>query len=110
VKFLFDENLSHRLVERLTDLYPDCVHVRDVGLERAPDEAVWSYARANAFTIVTQDADFGEMSVLLDTPPKVIWLRRGNCSTDEIEVILRAQYEAVMAFHNDAQQAVLALF
>jgi len=110
VKLLFDENLSPRLVERLTDLYPDCLHVREVGLERAPDEAVWNYARENAFTIVTNDADFGEMSVLLDSPPKVIWLRRGNSSTGEIETILRAQYEAVVTFHNDSQEAVLALF
>jgi len=95
---------------RLADLYPDCVHVRDVGLERAPDEAVWSYARENAFTIVTQDADFGEMSVLLSSPPKVIWLRRGNCSTTEMETILRARYNAVAAFHDDPTEAVLALF
>lgn len=110
MKLLIDENLSPRLVERLTDLYPDSVHVREVGLERAPDEAVWNYARANAFTIVTQDADFGEMSVLLDSPPKVIWLRRGNCSSIEIETILRARYDAVVAFHNAPQEAVLALF
>lgn len=109
MKLLFDENLSPRLVERLTDLYPDCAHVREAGLERAPDEAVWSYAQENAFTIVTQDADFGEMSILLDSPPKVIWLRRGNCSTSEIETILRAQYQAVVAFHNDPKEAVLVL-
>jgi predicted nuclease of predicted toxin-antitoxin system len=45
------------MVVRLADLYPDCVHVREVGLERAPDEAVWNYARENGFTIVTNDAD-----------------------------------------------------
>ena len=110
MKILFDENLSPRLVNRVADLYPDCAHVREVGLERAPDEAVWSYARANGFSIVTQDADFGEMSVLLDSPPKVIWLRRGNCSTGEIETILRRRYEAVVAFHNDPTEAVLSLF
>jgi len=110
VKLLLDENLSPRLVERLADLYPDCVHVREVGLERAPDHTVWSYARENACTIVTQDADFGEMSVLLSSPPKVIWLRRGNCSTAEMETILRARYDAVTAFHDDPAQAVLALF
>ena len=110
MKLLFDENLSPRLVERLNDLYPDCVHVREVGLERAPDEAVWNCARENALTIVTQDADFGERSVLLDSPPKVIWLRRGNCSSSEMETILRAQYQAVVAFNNNPQEAVLALF
>ena len=110
MKLLFDENLSPRLVERLADLYPDCVHVREVELQRAPDEAVWSYARENAFAIVTKDADFGEMSVLLDSPPKVIWIRRGNCSTSEIETILRGRYESVVAFHNDPKESVLALF
>ena len=110
MKLLFDQNLSPQLVERLADLYPDCVHVREVGLESAPDGAVWSYARENAFTIVTQDADFGEMSVVLRSPPKVIWLRLGNCSSGQIETILRRRYEAVVAFHNDPKEAVLALF
>ena len=110
MKLLFDENLSPRLAERLADLYPDCLHVKEVGLERAPDEAVWGYARENALSIVTKDADFGEMSVLLHSPSKVIWLRRGNCSSAEIATILRAQYQAVVAFHNDPKEAVLALF
>ena len=110
MKLLLDHNLSPSLVERLADLYPDCAHVSRISLERAPDEVVWNYARENAFTIVTKDADFGEMSVLLTSPPKVIWLRRGNCSSTEIEVILRAQYQAVVAFHNDPKEAVLALF
>ena len=110
MKLLFDENLSPRLIEHLADLYPNCMHVREAGLERAPDAAVWSFAREKAFSIVTKDADFGEMSVLLEFPPKVIWLRRGNCSSSEIEMILRTQYDAVVAFHNDPKQAVLALF
>ena len=92
MKLLFDENLSPRLADSLADLYADCIHVKKVGLEWAPDEAVWSYARENAFTVVTKDADFGEMSVLLDSPPKVIWIRRGNCLTSEIETILRGRY------------------
>jgi len=37
VKLLFDENLSHRLVAVLGDVYPGSVHVRQVGLEQASD-------------------------------------------------------------------------
>ncbi|MBI3894527.1 MAG: DUF5615 family PIN-like protein [Acidobacteria bacterium] len=110
MKLLFDQNLPPSLVERLADLYPDCAHVSRIGLERAQDEVVWNYARENAFTIVTKDADFGEMSILLHPPPKVIWLRRGNCSSDEIAEMLRTQCEAVVAFQNDPEEAVLALF
>ena len=36
---------------------------------------------ANGFAIVSQDADFAEMAVLLRPSPKVIWLRIGNQST-----------------------------
>ena len=110
MKLLFDHNLSPQLVERLADLYPGCVHVSRVGLEKAPDTDVWSYASENALTIVTKDADFGEMSVLQHSPPKVIWLRRGNCSSSEIETILRERHEAVVAFHKDPKETVLALF
>ena len=41
MKLLFDQNLSHRLVPALADLFPGSSHVRDHGLERADDPVVW---------------------------------------------------------------------
>lgn len=35
MKLLFDENLSHKLVRTLEDLFPDSEHVRDLGLKAA---------------------------------------------------------------------------
>ena len=35
MRLLFDSNLSHRLKEILGEVYPDSVHVREVGLESA---------------------------------------------------------------------------
>ena len=110
MKLLFDENLSPRLVARLADLYPDSVHVKDVGLERASDGVVWSYAQENALTIVTKDADFGEMTVLFHSPAKVIWIRGGNCSTSQIEALLRFYYEGIAIFHDSPDSGVLTLF
>jgi predicted nuclease of predicted toxin-antitoxin system len=46
MKLLFDENLSHKLVRLLEDLFPDSVHVRDVGLKSADDPLVWEYAKS----------------------------------------------------------------
>jgi predicted nuclease of predicted toxin-antitoxin system len=40
VKLLFDHNLSFRLARVLLDVYPGSVHVRELSLERAPDEAI----------------------------------------------------------------------
>jgi len=37
MKLLFDENLSHKLVGLLADVFPGSVQVRDVGLKAACD-------------------------------------------------------------------------
>ena len=39
MKLLLDQNLSRRLKEALRDLYPESVHVSDIGLESADDFA-----------------------------------------------------------------------
>lgn len=62
MKLLFDENLSRKLVGRLDDLFAGSSHAATEGLLRSPDTAVWEYAKAHAFTIVTADADFYEMA------------------------------------------------
>ena len=45
MRLLFDQSLSPRLKETLRYLYPESVHVRDVGLESADDVVVWAYAQ-----------------------------------------------------------------
>src|SRR5207244_2180873 len=101
VRLLFDQNLSHRLVRSLSDVFPDSVHVRDVGLARADDDVVWTYALAHALVIVSKDSDFRQRSFLHGAPPKVVWIRRGNCSTREMDGILRAHHDDLLAFVND---------
>ena len=56
MKFLFDQNLSPRLVQTLASLFPGSIHVRDIGLERSDDQIVWDYALTHGFAIVTKDA------------------------------------------------------
>lgn len=70
MRLLFDENLSYRLVSLLDDVYPDSVHVRDVGLVGSSDERVWAYAREHGLVIVSKDVDFYQRSVLRGSPPK----------------------------------------
>ena len=107
---LFDENLSPRLPEQLVNIFPNALHVSTVGLDKALDRAVWDYARQNDLIIVTKDADFSEMSLLFSFPPKVIWIRRGNCSTRDIEFLLRANAEAIVALSDNPEAGILTLF
>jgi predicted nuclease of predicted toxin-antitoxin system len=60
VKLLFDANLSPSLVGHLRAEYPDSTRVRDVGLRAGSDAQIWEHAKANAFAIVSKDADFRE--------------------------------------------------
>lgn len=58
MKLLLDENLSRRIVPFLQDRYPGSSQVVLVGLDRAEDRSVWSFARENDFVIVTKDSYF----------------------------------------------------
>jgi predicted nuclease of predicted toxin-antitoxin system len=110
VRLLFDQNLSPRLVKRLDDLYPDSSHVFLIGLDTASDSVIWEYARANEFMVVTKDADFCDLNVMWGSPPKIIWLRRGNCTTAEIESALRTNVESVRSLAEDDSVGILTLF
>ena len=109
MRLLFDQNLSWRLREALRALYPQSLHVRDVGLASAVDVTVWAYAKEHGLVIVSKDADFRHLGFTYGYPPKIIWIRRGNCSTREIEALLRKHRDAVLAFYEDEQEVVLAL-
>jgi predicted nuclease of predicted toxin-antitoxin system len=90
LKLLFDANLSPKLVDRLSGLFPGSVHVFDTGLARfTSDEAIWEYASANGFMIVTADSDFLELAKCRGAPPKVIHLENCNYRTSRVEELLR---------------------
>jgi len=64
--------------------------------------------REHAYVIVTKDFDFHQRSFFFGAPPKATCIRRGNCSTAEIESILRNRHADVAAFQEDADAALLA--
>ena len=107
MKLLFDHNLSYKLVARLADLYPDAEHVRNVNLHEADDRPVWEYARAHGFAIVSKDEDFHQLSFLYGAPPKVVWVRLGNCTTADIEQALRRHHTDVVHFDANEEGAFL---
>ena len=109
MRLLFDQNLSHKLARSLAGIFPGSLHVGTVGLKAADDSLIWSYAKDNDFLIVSKDADFYQMSLLFGHPPKVIWMRRGNCSTADIEAILRQRFNDIQTFYEDRYESFLVL-
>jgi len=110
VKLLLDHNLSHKLVARLADIFPGSTQTRLIDFARAPDPEIWFHARTHGFIIVSKDNDFAELAVLKGAPPKVVWLRIGNCSSGAVERLLRTHASAIEALFNDPERVVLELY
>ncbi len=88
MKLLFDQNLSYRLVAKVSGAFPESLHVAALNLDRATDQEVWEYAKVNNFIIVTKDSDFNDLSTYYGFPPHIIWLRMGNSSVDKSAAVL----------------------
>src|ERR1700677_2787988 len=109
MKLLFDENLSPKLPRLLAALFPDSSHVRDCGLRGLPDEDVWEYARSNGFIIISKDSDFQQRSLLYGHPPKIVWLRIGNCTRQQLIQLITSHEKDIRALDTDPFETVLVL-
>jgi predicted nuclease of predicted toxin-antitoxin system len=110
MKLLYDQNLSPRLVDLLDHEFPNSSHIHQIGLGKSSDEEIWTYASENEFTIVTKDSDFGDLSILRGYPPKLVWVRLGNCTTLQIEELLKSNHEHIQQLVNDPDIGILSLF
>ncbi|MBV9659309.1 MAG: DUF5615 family PIN-like protein [Verrucomicrobia bacterium] len=109
MKLLFDENLSPKLPRMVATLFPDSAHVRECGLLGRADEDVWEYARTNGFTIVSKDSDFQQRSLLYGYPPKLVWLRIGNCTRQQLVKLIATYEQDIHALDADPFESVLVL-
>lgn len=109
MKLLFDQNLSPRLPHLLGDCFPGSSHVSSHGLASAKDSDIWDFAKAGGYAIVTKDVDFSERPVVLGFPPKVIWLKRGNCPAIVMESILRRHAGEIVVFLEDQATGLMVI-
>ena len=109
MRLLFDEQLSEAICGQLRDVFPDSVHVRPLVGASIPDQTVWALAIEHGCILVTKDEDFHRLSVLRGAPPKVVWIRLGNCSTADVAQLLRRHREGIQAFDGQSEASFLAL-
>ncbi len=98
-----------RLTNTLEDIFPNTIHVREIGFVEATDTEIWNYAKANDLTIVSKYTDFQQRSLLLGHPPKVVWLRVGNCPAETVEDLLRKHSISIHTFVLDEKKSYLVL-
>lgn len=76
---------------------------------RTDDGVIWTFAAQHGYTIVSKDSDFHHRSVVLGQPPKLIFLRVGNCPTSLITRLLRENYDVISDFIHDPVRSLLVL-
>lgn len=108
MKLLFDQNISFRIVNRISHLYSEVQQVRALGLNNSSDKQIWGFAKRNGYSIVTFDADFFDISSLNGHPPKIIWLRIGNTSTENIAQIFIKKHNLIENFISNPENKDLA--
>ena len=109
MKLLLDQNLPRTLLPLLQRDFPDSSHVVLLGLSRATDLEIWRRARDEGFAIVTKDSDFHELGLLRGFPPKVVWLRIGNCSIEALRGLMLGNISRLLALGQDEQSGFITL-
>lgn len=64
------------------------VAVREIGLRDASDPVIFQAARAADAVVITKDRDFVRLLEEQGPPPRVIWLRLGNCTNAALQEVL----------------------
>jgi len=109
IKLLFDQNLSYRLLRHLETLYPGSRHIASLNMDCASDYQVWQYAKENAFTLVTKDSDFNDLSILHGFPPHVIWLRLGNSRISVAKDALINYFDEIKRIIEEGKEGIIEI-
>lgn len=97
MRFLLDNNLAPALVALLSAAGHDSEHVREHGMQSAPDEEVLELARRNHRILISADTDFGTLLARSGAPaPSVVLIRRSRARrAKELAALLLANLEQV---------------
>ena len=74
----------------------EAIHLLDVGLLESSDGVIWDYAMSQGAIIVTKDEDFAIRASVSDAPPRIVWIRIGNCSNTRLLTWFEQELPAVI--------------
>lgn len=106
---LADENISWRLKRLLSEW--DVLPANEIdSAVKITDKIIWQHAKINNYSVLTFDEDFVELQNLYGHPPKIVWLRMGNVTTQDVAKRLTQLQASLMAFSEDEQSGVLEIY
>ena len=112
MKLLLDANVSWRLVAVLKEHFGECVHADDIPELEFPakDSKIWQYAKDHGYAIITRDNDFNDLIAIKGFPPKIIWMRVGNCSRKFTSDLLIRYKQEIEELWKSEEYGLLEIF
>ena len=106
MKFLVDNQLPPALARFISEeLHTEALHVVDVGLRESTDAALWSYASANDFVLISKDEDF--VTLYSKTPSAgLLWVRLGNCRRAFLLEVFKKQWQRILERFENGERFV----
>jgi predicted nuclease of predicted toxin-antitoxin system len=89
MRFLVDAQLPPALARWLIARGHEAEHVGDIGMQAAPDPAIWDHALRGNLAIITKDEDFAQRKALTQDGPIVIWVRVPNTRRSDLLALVR---------------------
>ncbi len=110
MKFLLDAHIPPRLAEQLSGLGHDAMHVRTMPAANATaDDDIIALADLESRVVVTKDSDFRDARQATGRPARLLLVKTGNLSRDELVAIMLAHLRAIEAFFADPNCGKLRL-
>ena len=98
MKLLIDQNISHRIIDSISDIFPDSIHVKDIHLLHNSDLELWEFALNNTYVLVTTDVEACNRNVLENNGPKIICVSSEVVTTTKVEWVLRVHFDTIEQF------------
>lgn len=110
MKLLFDENISYRIIKKIETHFPESKHISNFSKQVLKDFQIYQIALEQNYSIVSFDEDFFELQLLKGYPPKLIWLRFGNSSTQQIVDCLISKKDQISEFLSNDELGVFEIY
>jgi predicted nuclease of predicted toxin-antitoxin system len=108
MRFLVDNSLSPRFAQGLRLAGHEALHVRDIGMAAAKDEAIFDEAASRDCIVLCEDTDFGTLLASRRVSrPSVILFR---CRAKSVEALLPLLLGHLPAIATDLDAGAMVVF
>lgn len=109
MKLLIDQNISKRIIDSITDIFPGSIHVKNAKLSNFSDLEVWNFAQKNDLILVSTDPEVFDRCVLSSNSPKTIYVVSETITTNKMEWALRINQSSIEKFYNEDPASCLRI-